>query len=67
MYHSGMDLDSIRENLTVIAENQRELPKLRSKWVTKAREAGMTWREIARLLDMTEHGIIKAQKLHESK
>lgn len=62
-----MDLDNIRGALTDIAENQRQAPIVRAEWVGKAREAGMTWREIAQLLGMTEHGIIKAQKLHDSK
>lgn len=57
-----MDKDTIRENLKVIAENQRQLPELRREWVTNGREAGMTWREIAGILGMTEHGLIKASK-----
>jgi len=34
----------------------------RTELVERARDVGMTWREAAGLLGMTEHGLIKAQK-----
>lgn len=53
---------TIREDLEKIAAYQRNLPAVRAEAVAKAREEGMTWREIASILGMTEHGIIKAQQ-----
>jgi hypothetical protein len=34
----------------------------RSELVARARREGLTWREIAIILDMTEQGLIKAHK-----
>jgi transposase len=41
---------------------QRSFPDRRATLVDQARREGMTWREIAHILDMTEHGLIKADK-----
>jgi transposase len=54
--------DQIRKNLVYVAGYQRNLPNVRAEAVDAARKAGMTWREIASILDMTEHGLIKADK-----
>jgi hypothetical protein len=54
--------DQIRKNLAYVASTQRNLPDVRAEAVDEARKAGMTWREIASILDMTEHGLIKADK-----
>jgi hypothetical protein len=51
-----------REELETIAAEHAALPRRRFEAVERAREAGMTWREIAGIFGMTEHGIIKAQK-----
>lgn len=53
---------SIRSDLEALAKEQRTLPDRRGKAVAAARALGMTWREIAIILDMTEQGIIKADK-----
>lgn len=53
---------SIRSDLEQLAEEQRTLPDRRAQLVAAARNLGMTWREIAIILDMTEQGIIKADK-----
>ena len=53
----------IREELTQLAELQRALPDRRAALVDRARLAGMTWREIAKILDMTEQGLIKADRM----
>lgn len=58
-YTSGM---STREDLEKIAAYMHNLPSVRAETVARAREEGMTWREIASILGMTEHGLIKAQK-----
>lgn len=39
-----------------------ELVRKRDTLVTLAREEGHTWRELAELLDMTQHGLIKSAK-----
>lgn len=57
-----MSLDTIRAELEAIATQQAELPTRRAEAVQRAREEGMTWREIALILGMTEHGLIKAAK-----
>lgn len=53
---------SIRSDLEQLAEEQRTLPDRRAQLVNAARNLGMTWREIATILDMTEQGLIKADK-----
>ncbi|WP_146078991.1 hypothetical protein [Rathayibacter sp. AY1E6] len=55
-----------RTELLTLAEEQRTLPERRGALVERARAEGMTWREIADLLGMTEHGLIKAAKLRAS-
>lgn len=39
-----------------------ELIETRNQQIRAAKESGATWREIAAVLDMTEHGVIKASK-----
>lgn len=51
---------TIREDLAAVAESQRNLPGQRGHMIHLAREQGLTWREIARILDMTENGVHKA-------
>jgi len=53
---------SIRSDLEQLAEEQRTLPDRRAQLVAAARNLNMTWREIAIILDMTEQGLIKADK-----
>ena len=53
---------STRSDLEAIAEEQRTLPDRRAQAVNAARNLGMTWREIAIILNMTEQGLIKADK-----
>lgn len=50
----------ILDDLEALAEEQRTLPDRRAQAVAAAREQKMTWREIAGILNMTEHGLIKA-------
>lgn len=45
-----------------MAELQRTLPDRRAQLVHKARQHGLTWREIALILNMTEQGLIKADR-----
>lgn len=60
-----MTKDKIREDLKAIADYQQRFPGVRAEAVQAARDAGMTWREIAGILNMTEHGLIKAQKKYD--
>ena len=53
----------IREELRALAEEQRSFPDRRAATVDRARQSGMTWRQIAIILDMTEQGLIKADKM----
>jgi transposase len=55
-------IDQIRRDLESVAAYQHNLPRVRAEAVDAARKAGMTWREIASILNMTEHGLIKADK-----
>lgn len=57
-----MDIKKIRDDLETVAAYQRNMPKVRAEAIDAARKAGMTWREIAQLLEMTEHGVMKAHK-----
>lgn len=41
---------------------QASMVDRRSELVARARREGLTWREIAIILDMTEQGLIKAHK-----
>jgi transposase len=56
------------DQLAAIAAEQeaaKTLPARRTKIVAKARAEGMSWREAAALLKMTEHGLIKAHQAAE--
>lgn len=53
---------TIKDDLERIANYQRNLPNVRAEAVDAARHEGMTWREIGGILNMTEHGLIKADK-----
>lgn len=53
----------IRDELHALADMQRMLPDRRAWLVDRARREGMTWREIAKILEMTEHGLQKADRL----
>lgn len=63
-YTEGM---KSRLMLEVIAQSMRELPTVRAVAVAHARAEGMTWREIANILGMTQHGLIKAQRSYEAR
>ena len=54
-----------RDDLEKIANYQRNTPTLRYELVERARAEGITWREIAAILEMSEQGIVKAQKAHK--
>jgi hypothetical protein len=56
------DIAKIRSDLVEIAAYRRNHPYVQGEAVDAARAANLTWREIAHLLDMTEHGLIKAQR-----
>lgn len=49
-------LEAIKKKL----DKNGELIAERDAAIIAARESGHTWREIARILGMTEHGVIKA-------
>jgi transposase len=51
-----------RDDLEALAEQQQTLRDRRAALVAEARAQGMTWREIATILDMTQQGLIKADK-----
>lgn len=61
-YTNCMD---VRTELEQLAREQSELPTRRAELVAKARTEGLTWREIGSILNMTPHGLIKAQRAHE--
>ena len=52
----------IRDELREFAAMQKLMPDKLSELVARARREGLTWREIAIILDMTEQGLIKAHK-----
>lgn len=54
--------DKIRDDLERVAAFQHNMSSVRAEAVDAARKAGITWREIAAILGMTEHGLIKADK-----
>ena len=56
-YSTGM---SVRDDLTTVATYMRNLPDVRGEAIDAARREGVTWREIAALLGMTENGVHKA-------
>lgn len=63
-YTGGM---STREDLEKVANCRRNLPDIQGETVARAREEGITWREIARILDVTERGVIKTQRAYEAR
>ena len=50
------------ERLAELRAEHETFPARRAAVVEEARSEGMTWLEIADLLGMTQHGLIKAQK-----
>lgn len=52
----------IRDKLAAFKAEQEMAPARRAALIEEARaqEPPITWREIARILDMTEHGVYKA-------
>ncbi|MFT4284359.1 MAG: hypothetical protein QM598_05935 [Protaetiibacter sp.] len=61
------DLQSIGSNLSRTSREYDRLLEQRGEFVARARREGMTWREIAGLLDMTEHGLVKSQRSWEKR
>jgi hypothetical protein len=59
--------DAHRKKLTELGEEARTYPLRRFEAVAAARADGMTWREAAALLNVTEHGLIKADKTERAK
>ena len=57
---------SVRDDLETVASYQRNLPNTRGEAIEAARAEGVTWREIAGLLDMTENGAHKAYNTWKS-
>jgi predicted transcriptional regulator len=55
-----------RQELEALVEEQATYPARRGAAVARARAAGMTWREIAEILGITEKGVTKAQRAWES-
>lgn len=55
------DLKEVGGNIKQSDDYRTELLAKRAQLVTKARNEGHTWRELAELLGMTQHGLIKAQ------
>jgi transposase len=58
---------SIRDDLVALAKQQQTVRDRRASLVAEARRQGMTWREIASILDMTQQGLIKAQRAWEAR
>ena len=59
------NVESIRRQITEVGEEiarTDELLEKRGRLVEEARAAGMTYREVAQLLGMTETGLRKTQK-----
>ena len=54
----------ILEELRELATLQAEFPGRRAELVGKARAQGVTWRQIAEILGMTQHGLIKANAVY---
>ena len=52
----------IKNELRTLAQEQRSIVNRRATLVDRARQEGLTWREIAGILDMTQQGLIKADK-----
>lgn len=59
------NLEPLRKELRAIAAEYEKVQKLnerRFEVVERARAAGMTWREAAETLHMTQNGLIKTQQ-----
>jgi DNA-directed RNA polymerase specialized sigma24 family protein len=54
--------DDTLETLHAFNERMKTMPARRAVLIEEAREAGHTWREIADVMGITEHGAIKASK-----
>lgn len=54
----------ILEELRELANLQSEFPGRRAELVGKARAQGVTWRQIAEIFGMTQHGLIKANAMY---
>lgn len=68
------DVSSIRKELRAVgselsrkSQEYEQLLEQRGKFVSQARAAGMTWREIAGFLGMTEKGLIQSQRSWEKR
>ena len=64
------DTDSLREEVRVIGHELARADELldrRGELVEQARAAGMTWRDIADLLGMTEGGLYKTQTAYRAR
>jgi hypothetical protein len=58
-------LDEYRKQLHELAQEQQAAKSIlarRTELVSRARKEGMTWREAATILGMTEHALVKASK-----
>lgn len=51
-----------QEELAHVAELKRELPAMQAAAIERARNGGMTWREIAAILKITERAVYKAHR-----
>ena len=56
-----------RDDLDTIGNYRRNLPTTQGETVARARAEGITWREIAELLGMTEQGLLKAQRVYQER
>lgn len=56
------ELEDVRARLDGNAAERASLIRERDEIARRARDEGVTWRRIAAVLDMTEHGIIKSLK-----
>lgn len=59
-------MTDVRERLRALRKEQETYPTRRAAVVAAARAHGLTWREIADILGMTQHGLIKAQDKHHA-
>lgn len=63
-------LDDLAKIAAQLKRNEKQRDKLlveRNRVILEARAAGNTWRSIALILGMTEHGVIKAVKAQSEK
>lgn len=61
-YTPRVEKSAVTVALETFAEEQAQAPRIRAELVARARESGMTWVDIAHILGMTPHGLIKAAK-----